>query len=307
MRAMLRLARQAGAVRRSNATRHGGFTLVELLVVISIIALLIAILLPSLKRARDQAKDTVCRSNLHQLGLSIQYYVQDSGDRLPWIPGVPNPPPYQAYHHAPFKQYRQILLLWPFLKDLKMYECPMAKQGNAKGGLPGPRTVTDPTYVAMMDKATPTMSQHIAAKNDPMVIDYVRRREFSFVDITELTNPSTFLIKSVYTEYWFNDWNDGAGSIPAISGNLVGRIPFPEKAVLMSDALPKHPRHNGGFHVLFLDTHVDWFPQHRYLDIEAQNYDEARDKDDFGNRPFWSWGLGRGKPPVDGGTGEYAQ
>jgi prepilin-type N-terminal cleavage/methylation domain-containing protein len=56
-----------------------GFTLVELLVVISIIALLLSILMPSLGKARDQARDIVCKSNLKQWGLYINLYVNDYG------------------------------------------------------------------------------------------------------------------------------------------------------------------------------------------------------------------------------------
>lgn len=59
------------------------FTLIELLVVIAIIAILMAILIPSLRKARDQAKDIVCRSNLKGLGLGIVMYLDDFNQRMP--------------------------------------------------------------------------------------------------------------------------------------------------------------------------------------------------------------------------------
>ena len=67
--------------RKSN--RKTGFTLVELLVVIGIIALLISILLPSLSKAKKSALKVKCAANLHNLGLSLQTYCSENRGKLP--------------------------------------------------------------------------------------------------------------------------------------------------------------------------------------------------------------------------------
>jgi len=71
------------------------FTLVELLVVISIIALLLAVLMPALSRAREQGKRLTCANNLKQLSLAMNIYAEQNSGRYPAIQrykGVSNPP-----------------------------------------------------------------------------------------------------------------------------------------------------------------------------------------------------------------------
>lgn len=60
-----------------------GFTIIELLVVISIIAILIALLLPALNAARKRAWDTQCKANQNQIGIGLQMFTTDHKDRLP--------------------------------------------------------------------------------------------------------------------------------------------------------------------------------------------------------------------------------
>jgi len=103
------------------------FTLIELLVVIAMIALLMAILLPALRRVRDQARAAACRSNLHQWGIAFSVYTQDNGDKFPRI--------MQDFHNPAQDQWFYTLRsYYADANDLLL--CPAAKRHEVRADNP---------------------------------------------------------------------------------------------------------------------------------------------------------------------------
>jgi len=138
--------RRSNRITKSSRRIHA-FTLIELMVVVAIIALLVAILLPSLQSARKHAKTVMCASNLHHVGLATANYLFQSRQTFPasylyaedekgsWsLPGQSLGPQAFGYLH------------WShFLYDSgqvgdKAFECPEFENGGAPRTNPGPKT-----------------------------------------------------------------------------------------------------------------------------------------------------------------------
>lgn len=108
----------------SRFTKRGGFTLLEMLVVMGLVAVMLSWLASATMNAREMATRTVCISNLRQLVQACKMYEADN-EHLPINYG--NYPP-----HGPAGHWQN--QIWPYIRDQRIYICPSDPDAGRKGG-----------------------------------------------------------------------------------------------------------------------------------------------------------------------------
>ena len=207
--------------------KKNGFTLIELLVVISIIALLMSILMPSLQKARRQAQFVVCKSNLHQYSLAGAMYLDDNNDAFPHptyclftreIYGSHSGLPYEIrkFHHWACRWHDDDITpdgpFWPYVAAKDVHCCPMFKAVAKRRGKEHTGHEDALVEVPMKPQFSYSMNGFLGA-GDEFEDLILRNGDRQMPKITNVKRPSTMLFITEENMWTINSINGDAGDL----------------------------------------------------------------------------------------------